>query len=63
MALIPCPDCGREVSDEASACPDCGRPVRVSSPQTVVNVDNRSGCLTVLAILFLLLLLGGLLIK
>ena len=29
MALIPCPDCGRQVSTEATACPECGRPIRL----------------------------------
>jgi len=27
MALISCPECGREVSSEAPACPQCGYPV------------------------------------
>jgi hypothetical protein len=27
MPLIPCPDCGTEVSDRAPACPKCGRPI------------------------------------
>ena len=27
MALIPCPECGKEVSDRALACPACGFPV------------------------------------
>lgn len=26
MALIKCPDCGKEFSDQAVACPNCGRP-------------------------------------
>jgi uncharacterized membrane protein YdbT with pleckstrin-like domain len=26
MPLVPCPDCGREVSTAAPACPQCGRP-------------------------------------
>ena len=26
MALITCPDCGKEFSDQAAACPNCGRP-------------------------------------
>lgn len=27
MALITCPDCEKEISDQAAACPHCGRPV------------------------------------
>ena len=27
MALIKCPDCGKEFSDKASACPNCACPV------------------------------------
>ena len=27
MALINCPDCGRDVSDRAEACPACGCPI------------------------------------
>jgi len=30
MALIRCPECGREVSDRAEACPNCGYPLRPS---------------------------------
>lgn len=29
MPLIQCPDCSREVSDQAPACPSCGRPIAV----------------------------------
>jgi len=42
MALITCPECGREISDQAAACPHCGYPI--GSPQkksySVVLVDN-----------------------
>lgn len=27
MALIKCPECGREISDKAISCPGCGCPV------------------------------------
>lgn len=27
MAIIKCPECGREVSDKAPACPNCGYPI------------------------------------
>jgi endogenous inhibitor of DNA gyrase (YacG/DUF329 family) len=26
VALIKCPECGKEVSDKATACPNCGAP-------------------------------------
>ncbi len=37
MALIKCPECGRDVSDRAQACPQCGYPI--AAP---VQVPNRS---------------------
>ena len=27
MALIKCPECGKEISDKASSCPNCGTPL------------------------------------
>lgn len=27
MALIKCPECGKEISDKAAACPNCGTPI------------------------------------
>ena len=27
MALIKCPECGKEISDKATSCPNCGCPV------------------------------------
>lgn len=35
MALIICPECGREISDQAPACPHCGKPMHTSNaPET-----------------------------
>ncbi|MCD6417094.1 MAG: zinc-ribbon domain-containing protein [Planctomycetes bacterium] len=28
MALIECPECGKQVSDKAESCPHCGNPLR-----------------------------------
>ncbi len=28
MALIVCPECGKQVSDQAASCPSCGHPLR-----------------------------------
>ncbi|WP_198970220.1 zinc ribbon domain-containing protein [Xylophilus sp. ASV27] len=39
MALIPCPECGRQVSTQAVACPACGCPItgRGPAPQPGAN--------------------------
>ena len=29
MALIPCKECDREISDKAKVCPQCGVPLRL----------------------------------
>ena len=35
MALIRCPECNREISDQAAACPGCGYPlIRTASDET-----------------------------
>ncbi|MPZ36447.1 MAG: zinc-ribbon domain-containing protein [Rhizobiales bacterium] len=37
MTLMRCPDCGREVSDQATACPGCGRPLQERGPAIAVS--------------------------
>lgn len=46
MALIKCPECGKDVSDKAIACPNCGCPlsemvtsgvVRIKMPNNIVE--------------------------
>lgn len=34
MALIACPDCGKEISDQAAACIGCGRPMQQAHTST-----------------------------
>lgn len=38
MAIINCPECGKEVSDKATACPNCGCPI--SEHQADVHQDE-----------------------
>ena len=38
MALITCPECGKEVSDKAATCPNCGCPLHQS--QQAVPVEE-----------------------
>ena len=41
MALITCPDCRREISDQAIACPNCGRPIAHKAPLKVKDVNAQ----------------------
>lgn len=46
MAVVNCPDCGREISDAAPACVGCGRPMTtpVAQPASAVGpVCKRCG--------------------
>lgn len=53
MALINCPECGRQVSDRAACCPDCGCPISsvpaAAAPQAVVNTSKEAENLLMLA--------------
>jgi len=45
MALIQCPECGKQVSDLAMACPGCGNPMQARTSQTIIRtqaVKSRS---------------------
>lgn len=68
MALIACPECGREVSTAAASCPNCGTPLRGSAPETVVAREGCflqtlnigcMGCGGIIALFILLAVLGG----
>jgi hypothetical protein len=47
MAIIACPECGKQVSSRASSCPGCGHPIaardREPSPPVVVVQQPRGG--------------------
>lgn len=40
MALITCPECGKQISDQAEACPNCGYPLK---KQTVSVASHGNG--------------------
>ena len=46
MALIKCPECGREISDKVKACPQCGYPFE--DTKTQIDQINNNGVQTVL---------------
>jgi hypothetical protein len=40
MALIPCPECGKSVSDKARACPECGAPIAVATERATERIQE-----------------------
>jgi hypothetical protein len=64
MALIPCPDCGREISTQAPSCPHCGRPIVTGAPSpprpSTAPTKKHTPAITVLLIILgALALIGG----
>ncbi|HEY7413942.1 MAG TPA: zinc ribbon domain-containing protein [Ktedonobacteraceae bacterium] len=57
MALIQCPECGKEISDQAASCPHCGRPLRTEVWRHWINHIFDKRVLLVASILFVLYLL------
>ena len=58
MALMKCPDCGRDVSDQAPTCPNCGRPIAAAqpgkqAPAPAKPVKKNSGCGTAIVLVVL----------
>ena len=42
MALIKCPECGKEISDTAMNCPNCGYELKEKSIQQNDNIDTAA---------------------
>lgn len=38
MAMITCPECGKQISDKAGTCPNCGCPIADCSPSGEVRI-------------------------
>lgn len=61
MSLIRCPECGKEVSDQAPVCPGCGKPLANHNNGNVAKSKKKRGCLTFfLVIVFILVGIGAL---
>lgn len=41
MALIKCPECGKEISDKASSCPNCGCPIEIQKTEVSSNISDQ----------------------
>ncbi len=68
MALIKCPECGKEISSEAQACLQCGHPIATTFQtefkkalvqQAVAQQQKKVGCGTFLVLGIALLVLLG----
>lgn len=63
MAMIKCPECGKEISDKASSCPNCGYLMNSSSEKEKtsfnLNVKRTGGTSKKIKILIILLLFIG----
>ena len=44
MALIKCPECGKEISDNASKCPNCGNPMYVKKKHSPLGIVSALMC-------------------
>jgi uncharacterized membrane protein YvbJ len=42
MALVKCSECGKQVSDKASACPGCGSPIGGAAAGTPINTIQKT---------------------
>lgn len=41
MALIKCPECGKEISDKAKTCINCGFPIKQKSVCTINGTEHN----------------------
>lgn len=62
MPLLPCPDCGHQVSDQARSCPSCG--YVISDPVADWRAKNTRDMKRILIVFFtgIALLLGLLMV-
>ncbi len=43
MALVPCPECRKEVSERAVSCPSCGFPMKDAGADTRAGASSAAG--------------------
>ena len=53
MALIKCPECGKEISDQAKSCPGCGKPIEIKESTT--NRTNKRKIILICGVIIVLL--------
>lgn len=58
MAIIKCPDCGKDISDRAEACPNCGCPVEKKEAEEVLisSPKKKKGKGWIFAVIIILII-------
>lgn len=51
MGLINCPECGKEVSDQAGTCPGCGKKIKKPKPAWLIVIAIICGIIGVLVLI------------
>ena len=62
MALIKCPECNTEVSDQAGVCPKCAYPIAKPVANTVQTVEQTGKKFKLQILLSILMITGGIVI-
>lgn len=58
MALIQCPECGKEISDKAKNCPNCGVPI-IGEADIKLKTNHGHRKILVFAVLMFILIVGA----
>jgi hypothetical protein len=59
MAIIQCPECKKNISDQAVACPDCAFPIKAKATvftKNAINENRKSSIFRIIIVLFLILI-------
>lgn len=60
MAMITCPNCGKQISDKASICPKCGYPI-TSVPENI-EIELSPRKIAVISLIIIFVIVVGMLI-
>ena len=59
MALIKCPECGKEISDRAKKCPNCGFPIKRKNVRTLKKKKKSKSIFIIFTLTILFFIVGG----
>ena len=59
MALIKCPDCGKDISDAAPTCIGCGRQMKATESVAVEKTERTGGRYEMIGFLIILASMGS----